>query len=262
MPGGRLVERNIKIIVEYDGTAYAGWQIQKEQPTVQGKVVDAIKQVTGEVVSIIGAGRTDAGVHALGQTANFRITHHLEAGRFADAMNYYLPEDIRVHKSEEVPPEFNSRRDAVFRRYRYLISPRKSALYHHRRWEDDKELDYSLLQRAASMITGDHDFKPFCVAASQKEDNRCRIFHSRWYRFGDLLIYEIRGNRFLHNMVRSLVGGMANLARRSVDENPHNLTLSAFADILQSGNEERNIFTAPAQGLYLVSVGYGKDQPQ
>ncbi|MDF1544387.1 MAG: tRNA pseudouridine(38-40) synthase TruA [bacterium] len=257
MPG-----RNIKLIIEYEGSNYAGWQIQKEQVTVQGLLTEAVTKITGCEVSITGAGRTDAGVHALGQTANFRIDHRLEPERYAEAMNYYLPDDIRVQSSTEVADSFNSRFDAVWRRYRYLLSSRRTAIFRKLRWERRGELDYGLLRQGADLILGEHDFRPFCVVASQKEDNRCRIYQSRWYRWGDLMVYEIRGNRFLHSMVRSLVGAMVNLARTDQDENPHNLTLARFADILQSGNEERIVFTAPAHGLYLRSVGYGKDKSE
>ncbi len=253
---------NIKLIVEYDGSRYAGWQIQKDQPTVQGLLGEAISKITGCEVTITGAGRTDAGVHALGQTANFQIEHRLEPERYAEAMNYYLPDDIRVQDSCEVPQSFNSRYDAVWRRYRYLISSKRTALYRNFRWETAGELNFDRLQQAAALLSGEHDFKPFCVVASQKEDNRCRIFHSRWFRWGDLMAYEIRGNRFLHSMVRSLVGAMVNLAQPTQDENRHNLTLARFADILQSDNEERIVFTAPAHGLYLRSVGYGKDESE
>ncbi len=248
--------KNIKLLIEYKGTAFSGWQIQDGPKTVQSEIMEAILIVTGRRVEVIGAGRTDAGVHALGQVANFHIDHRLEPGRYRDALNYYLPEDIRVRESAECEPEFHARFDATWRRYRYLLSKEKSALYRELRWENTSQIDIAQLQEAACSVIGEHDFSPFCVVASRKEENRCHIFSSRWYQYGPLLIYEIRGNRFLHNMVRSLVGAMVNLATVKQDHNVLNLTLPRFRDIIGSQTEERITFTAPPHGLYLVSVGY------
>jgi tRNA pseudouridine38-40 synthase len=251
-----MAERNIKLIVEYKGTSFAGWQIQDGPRTVQGEIAEAIRRVTGETVDLNGAGRTDAGVHALGQVANFRVNHTLEAERFRDALNYHLPDDIRIKESCEVSLDFHARFDARFRRYRYLLAREKSAIYRELRWENPVEIDFNLVKQAASAIVGEHDFGPFCVVASLKEDNRCRIEHSRWSAVGPLWVYEIRGNRFLHSMVRSLVGAMVNLATVKQDNNMHNLTLGRFNSIIAAQSDERVVFTAPACGLYLVQVGY------
>lgn len=251
-----MTMRIIKLSIEYDGSRYSGWQMQESAATVQGEITQAIFKVTGERVSLIGAGRTDAGVHALGQVANFGIEHSLETPRFVDAINFHLSKDIRILSAEEVAPEFNARRDAVWRRYRYLMSNRRSALYRRLRWEHHYQVDESLLREAAGMILGEHDFTPFCVMSSRKEDNRCMIHHSDWRKIGALWVYEIRGNRFLHSMVRSLVGAMVNVATVNKDDNALNLTLDEFGSMLTSSNSQRNPFTAPAHGLYLVSVGY------
>ena len=251
-----MAERNIRLVVEYRGTTFAGWQIQKEQSTVQGALTEAIFEVTGQQVTLTGAGRTDAGVHALGQVANFKIDHRLEAERFRDAINFYLPDDIRVRRSDEVPADFNARFSAKFRRYRYLIGRERSALFREFRWELPDRIRFDDLQAAARMIDGEHDFAPFCVMASRQESNICRIFHSQWRSIGPLLVYEIRGNRFLHSMVRSLVGAMVNIASEDRDNHPANLTLDSFANIINVPSETRIPFTAPAHGLYLVSVGY------
>jgi len=251
-----MAEANIKIVVEYDGTAYAGWQIQQNQTTIQGMLVEAVEKVTGETVNLIGAGRTDAGVHALGQVANFRIDHRLDPARYRDALNYYLPKDIRVKSSEEVPPAFHARFDAVYRRYRYLVAGDSSAIFRNQRYHCPFELNIGRLQEAAAVVEGEHDFAPFCVVASRQESNECHVYHSRWTRIGPLLVYEVRANRFLHSMVRSLVGSMLNLAAVDPDRNSLNLTLDRFKDIIGATTDERVAFTAPAHGLYLVSVGY------
>ena len=288
-----MAERNIKLVIEYKGTAFSGWQIQADRSTVQGEITEAIRQTTGKDVNVLGAGRTDAGVHALGQAANFIIDHHIEPEKYRDALNYYLPDDIRIREAVGVPLSFHARKDAKYKRYRYVIGRERSALYRDYRWElggrghpsaslrvtgkEDRvteegervsdtrggllrrvewPLQVELLRQAAEVIAGEHDFAPFCVVASRKEDNRCVIHHAKWREIGPLLVFEIRGNRFLHNMVRSLVGAMVNLATTDRDRHPDNLTLARFADIIHTPSDHRIVFTAPAQGLYLVSVHY------
>jgi tRNA pseudouridine38-40 synthase len=251
-----MAERNIRLLIQYEGTAYNGWQIQTNADTIQGRLSDAIFKTTKTEVNLLGAGRTDAGVHALGQVANFRIDHRLEPDRYADALNYYLPQDIRVTRSEEVPHEFHSRYHATARRYRYLMSSELSAVARNHRHHHRPAIDPDRLRAAAELVVGVHDFSAFCVAASRKEDNTCDITHSRWRAVGPLWVYEVSGNRFLHSMVRSLVGGMLNLAAVKQDQNRLNLTLDTFSDIITAPGEERMPFTAPACGLYLVKVSY------
>ncbi len=248
--------KNIRLTIEYRGTNFSGWQIQKRQTTIQGEIVEAIESTTGEVVHLTGAGRTDAGVHALGQVANFRINHHLEPEKYKSALNHYLHEDIYIHEAVEVEPQFDSRRSALSKRYRYILGLSRSALYRNLRWEMTTELDFDLLKETAKLVVGEHDFEAFCVTASRKEDNRCRIMHSKWHKMGPLLVYEVRGNRFLHSMIRSLVGAMANVAMMRKDSHPENLTIEQFADIIHAPSGQRIVFTAPAHGLYLVSVAY------
>jgi tRNA pseudouridine38-40 synthase len=207
-------------------------------------------------VNLIGAGRTDAGVHALGQVANFLIDHSLDPERYAAALNYYLPDDIRVLASEDVPVQFHARFDARARHYRYLVSGQLSAVYRNLRCHFRPEVVFARLQHAAVKVLGEHDFSPFCVVSSRKENNVCSVKKSRWYRFGPLLVYEIRADRFLHGMVRSLVGGMLNLATVEPDQNALNLTLDSFSDMIIDPSGRRVAFTAPACGLYLVKVVY------
>jgi len=254
-----MTQRNIKLIVEYAGTAYSGWQVQPGQESIQGRLEAAILKVTGQVVSVLGAGRTDAGVHALGQAANFVIEHTLEPARYKDALNFYLPDDIRVRDACEVSSGFSARRSAIRKRYRYLIGLEKSAIYRHLRWELTRPISVERLKAAAKVIVGEHDFAPFCVVSSRKPDNVCRIDSAGWRKVGNLLVFEIRGNRFLHNMVRALVGAMVNVADENPDNNKQNLTLERFADIIETAADRRVVFTAPARGLYLVSVHYDKE---
>ena len=251
-----MAQHNIRLLIQYEGTSYSGWQVQQNGETVQGRLIEAIERVTGKPVNLVGAGRTDAGVHALGQVANFVIDHSLAPERYAAALNYYLPEDIRVLGSEIVPDQFHARFDAKARHYRYLVAGQLSAVYRNFRYHYRPELDFAPLQQAAGKVLGEHDFSPFCVVASRKENNVCRVERSRWYRYGPLLIYEIRADRFLHGMVRSLVGGMLNLATLHPDQNALNLTSDSFSDMIQNPAGRRVAFTAPACGLYLVKVVY------
>jgi len=251
-----MSEKNIKLTIEYKGTAYSGWQIQVNERTIQEEIAKAVHKTTGHDINLIGAGRTDAGVHALGQVANFRIDHDLPAEKYRDALNFYLDRDIRVKESIEVPIEFHARFDATSKRYRYLVASEQSALYREYRWEYQKQVQFDRLTEAASLLRGEHDFSPFCVTASRKENNHCTIYRAVWRRVGPLMGFEISGNRFLHTMVRSLVGAMLNLATVDQDKNKQNLTLQQFEDILLTAPEERIIFTAPPQGLYLVKVSY------
>lgn len=249
-------KKNIKLTIEYNGLPYSGWQSQKNGNTVQDLIEKAIFETTGQETRLTAAGRTDAGVHALGQVANFFIEHRLEPDKYKDALNYYLDDDIRIISSEEVPESFHARFDAKSKIYRYIIGFQKSALYYHYRWELEEMLDFEMLNQAAGYIVGEHDFAPFCVVSSQKEDNRCKIESAIWNFEKNQAVFEIKGNRFLHSMIRSLVGAMVNLARVNQDKNKQNLTLEMFHDIIQSLTGERVTYTAPAQGLYLVSVQY------
>ena len=251
-----MAEQNTKLIIEYKGTAYVGWQIQKNQRSIQGCITDAIQKTTGKHVSLIGAGRTDAGVHALEQVGNFIIDHNIKPEKYKDALNYYLDDDIRIKDSSEVPLEFNARRSAINKRYRYLISTEKSALYREYRYELLKAIDMEILKKVANLVIGEHDFSAFCVMSSRKPNNTCIIDECFWTEKDNLYVFEVRGNRFLHNMVRILIGAMVNIATIDKDQHPDNLTLDKFADIIQAPTEQRIVFTAPPHGLYLVTVKY------
>ncbi len=251
--------KNIKLIIEYDGTNYSGWQSQNNGVTIQDKIQDAIFRTTGQQINLTAAGRTDAGVHALGQTANFQIAHTIEPQKYKDALNYYLPKDIRIVLSSEVELDFHSRFDAVSKVYRYIIGLEKSALYYNLRWELAKELEFCLLEKSVEIVIGEHDFAPFCVVTSRKENNNCTIFSASWKIENGQAIFEIKGNRFLHSMIRSMVGAMVEIASVNRDKTKQNLTLERFRDIIESSTDYRIASMAPAQGLYLVSVEYKKE---
>ncbi len=249
-----MAEKNIRLIVEYNGAYYCGWQVQPDENTVQREMVEAIRKVTGKEVTLYAAGRTDSGVHALGQVVNFRIEHDLPIEKYKDAINYFLPRSILVKKAEQVADNFSARYSAIWRKYKYVISRERSALYHDYRWEYQYSLNVERMEEIAAYILGRHDFSAFCKVASLKEKNECEIYQSHWRSHGSLLVYEIRANRFLHTMVRSLVGVMT-LAGRENDY----LTLKNFKDIMDSKDHTLVKMVAPARGLYLVEVGYDSE---
>ncbi len=246
-----MAEKNIRLDIQYDGTDFSGWQVQPDVPTIQGELEGAIKNVTGQKVTLHAAGRTDAGVHAINQVANFKIDHNIPAEKYKDAINFYLPRTILIIKSAEVDIDFHARKSAKWRHYRYVIGLNKSALSYNYRWEYEYPLVLDRMSEIALNIVGSHDFSAFCVVSSQKEDNRCEVTLSEWKRLGNQLIYEIKANRFLHTMVRSLVGVMVDAGRET-----DYLTLDQFKDILSSCDHTRILRVAPARGLYLKEVGY------
>ncbi|SYZ73915.1 tRNA pseudouridine synthase A [Candidatus Zixiibacteriota bacterium] len=246
-----MAEINIRLDIQYKGTDFAGWQFQPSERTIQGELETAIGRVTGKRVVLTGAGRTDAGVHALGQVANFRVDHNIHPEKYKDAINYYLPRTILVTRSSEVPAEFDARRSARSRYYRYIIDRQKTALYYEYRWEYPGQLSPARMNEAAAILTGRQDCSAFCTVSSQKENNDCEIYTCGWADEDSLLIFEIRANRFVHSMVRSIVGLMAEMGK-----DKEYLTLEEFKDIMASGDHTRIKHVAPARGLYLVGVEY------
>jgi len=243
--------KNIRLDIQYDGTEFSGWQSQQNAVTIQGEIEAAIKKVTGKNVVLYAAGRTDAGVHALNQVANFKVGHKLPGDRFKDAINFYLPRSIRIMKSAEVPSAFHARKSAHWRFYRYIIGKETTALFHNHRWEINHPLDTGPMNEVCAYILGKHDFTAFCTVSSQKENNECSILSANWLEDKDNYVFEVKANRFLHSMVRSLLGVMVEMGNIN-----DSLTLNFFIDIMDSGDHTRIKHVAPARGLYLVEVGY------
>ena len=241
--------RNIKIVVEYEGTNYHGWQWQENADTVQGRLMEAITRLTGEQATVTGAGRTDAGVHARGQVANFKIRKALPLHNIEMGLNAYLPRDIVVKSAEEVPPDFNARFDARKRIYQYYISPQRTALLRNLTWQFFSPFDEDLLHRTAAMIIGEHDFGAFSRVEVQSNHKRCIVYESRWFYKDGLLVYRIAANRFLHGMVRTLVGTMMDCARGKI-------SLEEFEAIFHSRDRTQAGPAAPARGLILEAVEY------
>lgn len=241
--------RNIKLLLEYDGENYFGWQIQKEGKTVQSVLKEALNRLLQEDVNIIGAGRTDSGVHARGQVANFRTTSTRETKIIHRALNGLLPEDIRVHDVSEEAYEFNARYDAIARTYKYYISLRPLAIERRNRWYCYYKLDTDILNLCADYIESIKDFQSFCYTKSEQRHYLCNIFTSEWIKEEDVLIYHVSANRFLYGMVRTLVGTMIDVSRGK-------LSFDDFKLITEKKDRRYATRSAPAKGLILENVTY------
>jgi tRNA pseudouridine38-40 synthase len=272
--------RNLKLILSYDGSDFAGWQVQPDAPTVQGTLASAIGRITGEKVLPQGSGRTDAGVHALAQVVTFVTESSVPTANFVKALNDILPASVRVLEAEEAAADFHARKSARGKTYRYriyraAICPPFLARYV---WHYPFRLDESAIVRAAALVEGEHDFTSFAAvdpergreAASERSagvppalepsekasrhetapaSNIRRIFSSSWQRQDDELVYTVKGSGFLHHMVRNLVGTFILVGKGTLQ--PEDVTR-----ILEAHNRSAAGATAPASGLYLVNVEY------
>jgi tRNA pseudouridine38-40 synthase len=240
-----------KLTLEYDGTEFAGWQVQPGLRTVQGTLEEALCRLLGEAVSVEGAGRTDAGAHALGQVASLTLTTSIPAERLAPALNRLLPEDVKVLSSVEVPPDFHARFSAKAKVYRYLLrlSDAPSPLWRHRAWRVGTRLDIGKMEQTLAEFLGTHDFKAFCASGSSVISTMRTIHLAKLIPEGDLLAAEFCGSGFLYHMVRIMVGALVAVGQGAADT-------PDVAQALSSGRRPLAFTTAPAHGLYLVAVEY------
>jgi tRNA pseudouridine38-40 synthase len=253
-----------KIILTYDGTPFNGWQIQPNLPTVQGTLAQAIHRITGESVLPQGSGRTDAGVHALGQVASFSLVGPIPPPNLHRALNRALPPSIRILSVEQVPEDFHARHSAIGKTYEYRISTDEicSPMQAPYVWSYHLPLDLATLQNAADHIRGTHDFTSFAASdpdlttrteqAEELPTTPCltrTIHHSSWHREDHRLIYRVTGTGFLHHMVRNLVGTF-------VEAGAGRISADAIPEILAAHDRNAAGPTAPARGLFLVEVEY------
>lgn len=244
-------EKNIKLTLAYNGGNYVGWQIQPNGISVQAVLFEAIYKITKEKVLLHGSGRTDAGVHAAAQTANFKINTTIPAERFALALNTVLPKDIRVIASEEADPDFHSRFSAKGKTYCYRIFNRRidDPFYDPFCWHIKEALDVDLIKKSAEKFIGTHDFCGFMSSGSAVKTT-IRTIHSIDVRKNDALIeLTYTGNGFLYNMVRIITGTIIECAQKKID-------LNELDEIIQSKDRNRAGKTAPACGLMLMKVLY------
>ena len=241
--------RDLKLLIEYDGTNFVGWQTQANGRSVQEEITKVLDQILQEPINLIGSGRTDSGVHARGQVASFRTHSTMGLGSILSGLNGLLPEDVYVQSVEEVPEGFSARYDARERVYRYYISLRPTAIGRQYHWHVKYDLNIDLMNEVAGRIVGENDFESFCKYEAEVNHYRCTIFKSVWNERSGVLIYEIRGNRFLHGMVRALVGTMVDVGRGF-------MSVSAFDEIVRAKDRRKAGMAAPAQGLFLEEVVY------
>lgn len=243
--------RNVKLLVAYVGTRYAGWQRQPRKPSVQEELERAVVAVTGQASRVVGAGRTDAGVHALAQVAHFRTPSRIPTERLAAALNHFLPQDVAVRCAQDVRDTFHARRDARWRAYRYLIwnRPGPNPFVVDRALVWDNPLDVGSMQEAAGALVGRHDFAAFCATGSQPRTTVCTVYRFRVSPRGPFVVVDVVADRFLRHMVRMLVGTLLEVG--SGRRTPHEVV-----EVLASRSSQRAGPVVAPGGLYLVGVGY------
>jgi tRNA pseudouridine38-40 synthase len=246
--------RNLRLLIEYEGTRYAGWQIQKAQRTVMGEILAAIETTLGETPRLFGAGRTDQGVHAEGQVANFLTRSSRPAGAIAEDLNGVLPADINALEARDVPLSFHARHDAAARRYRYQIASRRSAFFKRLIWWVRSPLDLQAMEDAARVLPGRHDFSSFADRSAEIAEPRVQVFSAGFRRGDFLLSFTIEADHFLPRMVRRLVGVLVQIGLG-------NLPSEAIGRFLRETVDDPAQWTAPPSGLFLERVVYPGDRP-
>lgn len=246
--------RNIKLTVEYDGRRYLGWQrLGDSEKTIQGKIETALKQIIGEEVEIIGSGRTDAGTHARGQVANFKMENQMAVSDLVAFLNRALPGDIVVKKAEEMPERFHARYNAVAKRYSYQVwnNPIPTAFERHRSFHVPQQLDLAKMHEACEKLVGEHDFLGFSALKKSKKSTVRRIdeITIEGQPGEGMLVFTFVGDGFLHKMVRILTGTL-------VEIGAGRLEMAAIDEVFASKVRMNAGETAPAQGLFLDKVFY------
>ena len=243
---------NFKITIEYDGSAYHGWQRQAEDRTIQGEIENALMTMTGDRFTVTGSGRTDAGVHALNQTANFRCAKSLTPEAFLKGLNSLLPDDIVITSCTVVPEKFHARYDVKSKVYHYRILNRllPAAISRQYAWHIRKKLDLEAMKEAICCILGSHDFKAFEGSGSPRASSIRSIINADFViTDNDYIVLRIEGDGFLKFMVRNIVGTL-------VDVGLDKITPDDFKQILVSKDRNLAGITAPAHGLFLMEVKY------
>ncbi len=240
-----------RLLLEYDGTDYHGWQRQPDRPTIQEVLETALATVLRHPARLHAAGRTDAGVHALGQVATFRSERALEGRELRKALNALTPPDVAVREVSIVPDAFDARRSATSRVYEYRIwnQPWRSPFWHRYTWHVPRSLDLRAMRTAAGALVGEHDFSAFRAADCDSESRTRRVLHSGFTEAENMCTYRIQANAFLKHMVRTIVGTLVSVG---IGE----LAVEDVAEVLRARDRTRAGATAPPQGLSLVAVSY------
>ncbi len=243
--------RTIKLTIAYDGTSYAGWQIQSNGLAIQQVLEEALAKILGAPVRLYSSGRTDAGVHAEGMVAVFRTDREIPLTAFSDGLNSHLPPDIAVRDAEEASPEFDPRRDAKGKHYRYTIlnTPRRSPLCRLYSWHLKGSLDIAAMRKAAMLMVGEKDFAAFRTSGCAARTTVRNVFSVDITSEGELILIDVKGSGFLRNMVRIMVGTLVEVGQGKIP-------MAAIPALFNGKKEATAGMTAPPQGLSLVEVYY------
>jgi tRNA pseudouridine38-40 synthase len=241
----------VRITLEYDGTDYSGWQLQPNHDSIQARLETALQRIFGQPIRVQGSGRTDAGVHALGQVAAFAIPRAVDLTQLHRALNALTPPDIVIRHLAEMREDFDPRREARSRVYEYRILNRahRSAFENRYAWFIESHLDLERLSRAASEFLGEHDFAAFRTLGSQEKSTLRRVCTSHWRRAGDLLVYRVEATAFLRHMVRTMVAAMVEISRNRD-------AAIGIKELIASRDRSLAAGAAPPHGLFLVEVKY------
>ena len=242
---------NIRLTIEYDGSRYCGWQVQPNGISIQSVLESAIATFFAKPARVTGSGRTDAGVHALGQVANFRVDSAPDFFRLVRGLNALTPPDITIKEASAVADEFDARRDGRSRTYEYLILNRAtpSPFYLNRAWHVHEKISPELISAARTCLVGEHDFSSFRAAACEAAHPVRKVYRNSLERRGELLVYTIEATAFLRHMVRNIVGTLVEVGRGL-------RTPAEFRDLLAARDRTQAGRTAPPGGLYLLEVKY------
>jgi tRNA pseudouridine38-40 synthase len=244
--------RNIKLLIEYDGTNYQGWQVQPKGSTLQGMIEEKLAHLTGETIHLVGSGRTDAGAHAFNQVAHFKTQSRMDVRSIQRALNSLLPPDIVIQGAEEVEESFHARKQSKSKVYEYRILNRdlRSAFHRGYAWHIPKKLNFKEMKKATRNLIGEHDFSSFRSVGSPTRTAVRRVIRAEWKRGRDGLIrFEIEANGFMKQMVRAMVGTLVDVGKGKISS-------EEFRQILDSRNRKKAGPTAPAHGLFLKEVKY------
>jgi len=237
------------LTIQYDGTNYAGWQIQKNSISIQQKITEALEVLTKTQINLIGSGRTDSGVHSIGQVANFRCETEIDIYRFKHSLNSILPFDISISSMEEVDENFHARFDAIKRSYLYLITQQKSPFYKNYSYFYHKKIDLDKLNELSKVFLGEKDFSAFSKKNEDIDNKDCTIYNAYWRNKGELNYFYIQADRFLRGMVRAITGTLLKAQELNFSE-------SVIEEIFKSKNRAEACDSVPANGLFLYKVEY------